>query len=193
MDGFEPIRGALAVASRAVLHVQPSRNLFDSRFRFLGIAGHRVGCAKRAMRLYRGLNEPYRPERVGAGQPHMFGTDFTDCPYTALQFARGRRGVLLVVDAAAGRLRVSEELWPGGDAKRLMVWGTFDAFLVAAIPARQLRVHLRRKGIVAASRSYKATVLKRAIETWIEGREEVACPSARGSPASPENRDPVRW
>jgi hypothetical protein len=91
------------------------------------------------MRLYRGLNEPYRPERVGAGQPRMFGTDFTDCPLTALQFARGRRAVVLVVDADDGRLRMSEELWPGVDAKRLMVWGKFDPFIVATIPAKELR------------------------------------------------------
>lgn len=37
------------------------------------------------MKLYRGLKEPYRPEKVGAGQGRMFGTDFTDCPFTALR------------------------------------------------------------------------------------------------------------
>lgn len=50
------------------------------------------------MRLYRGLKEPYRPEKVtpSPGQP-VVGTDFTDCPRTALRYAEGRRGVVLVV------------------------------------------------------------------------------------------------
>jgi hypothetical protein len=37
------------------------------------------------MRLYRGLKESYRPEKIvpTPGQP-LVGTDFTDCPLTAL-------------------------------------------------------------------------------------------------------------
>jgi hypothetical protein len=46
------------------------------------------------MRLYRGLKETYKPERV---LPGLSGTDFTDCPFRALQYAQGRNGQLLVV------------------------------------------------------------------------------------------------
>jgi len=47
------------------------------------------------MRLYRGLKNPYRPELVGAGQGSIFGTDFTDCPFTALRYAAGSRGTVI--------------------------------------------------------------------------------------------------
>jgi hypothetical protein len=126
------------------------------------------------MRLYRGLTEPYRAERVVAGAggsgPFGAGTDFTDCPYTALQYARARRGCVLVLDvvAEASPPRVTEELWPNSRAKRLMVWGPFDDFIVANIPASQLRGHVRRKGIVAASDEHKTVVLRDAVEDWIE-------------------------
>ena len=49
------------------------------------------------MRLYRGLKNPYRPERVGASRS-AGGTDFTDCPAIALRYAQGSRSVVLVVD-----------------------------------------------------------------------------------------------
>ncbi|MBN2193310.1 MAG: hypothetical protein JW751_10885, partial [Polyangiaceae bacterium] len=45
--------------------------------------------------LYRGLTLPYdanHASRCGDG------TDFTDCPYTALLYAKGPKGVVLVVD-----------------------------------------------------------------------------------------------
>lgn len=119
------------------------------------------------MRLYRGLNEAYRPEKVGVGMGRMFGTDFTDCPFTALQYARGRRGFVLVLDAVEGRTRVTEELWPDVRAKRLMVWGRFDHLVVATIPAKELRTHVRRKGMVSTSDDYKASVLKKALADWI--------------------------
>jgi len=45
------------------------------------------------MRLFRGLKHRYRPERVS-----RWGTDFTDCPFTALQYAQGRYGVFIVLD-----------------------------------------------------------------------------------------------
>lgn len=64
------------------------------------------------MRLYRGLKKPYRPELVGAGKGSIFGTDFADCPFTALQYAAGSRGAVIVVDVPDDDrpLRVSEEL-----------------------------------------------------------------------------------
>jgi len=123
-------------------------------------------------RLYRGLKEPYDPEKVGGrqtgggGRP---GTDFTDCPYAALQYAKGRRGVLLVVEVPADERRVREELWGfrDGGPKRLMLWGAFDEFIVAEIPAKELRKHVRRKGVVAGGDDLKARVLEQAVEDWI--------------------------
>jgi hypothetical protein len=118
------------------------------------------------MKLYRGLKEPYRPEKVGAGQGRMFGTDFTDCPFAALRYARGRRAVVLVVGLDEGQARVTEETWPDASAKRIMVWGSFDDFIVAMIPAQELRAHVRRKGIVTSSDEHKAYVVECAIRDW---------------------------
>ncbi len=59
-------------------------------------------------------------------------------------------------------------LWHiGAGPKRLMVWGRFDEFIVAEIPAKELRKHVRRKGVVAAGDDYKASVLVQAVEEWI--------------------------
>ena len=48
-------------------------------------------------RLYRGLSRPYRNGQLDT-ERFLQGTNFTDCPMAALTFARGRNGVLLVVD-----------------------------------------------------------------------------------------------
>jgi hypothetical protein len=117
------------------------------------------------MRLYRGLKEPYDPSRIARG---MSGTDFTDCPYEALLYATGRKGVVLVLDVPEGSARVSEELWPNSKAKRLMVWGRFDNYIVAQLPAKELRAQVRRKGIVAASHEEKSWVLRRYIEQRLQ-------------------------
>jgi hypothetical protein len=113
-------------------------------------------------RLYRGLKEPYdptRPAAVGAS-----GVDFTDCPLTALMYAHGRRGVVLVVDVEPDAARVSEELWLNQEAKRFMFWGSsFKDLVVAQIPAKELRAQVRRRGIVTASPPEKAMVLRRYI------------------------------
>jgi hypothetical protein len=63
----------------------------------------------------------------------LISTDFTDCPHTALLYARGKRGVVLVVDIPADTTRVTEELWLAGPARRLMIWGEFDRFIVAIL------------------------------------------------------------
>jgi hypothetical protein len=111
------------------------------------------------LRLYRGLTRPYAPVRVQRAS----GTDFTDCPFTALRYAASPKGMVLVLDAPAGSPRVREELWLVTSAKRFMIWGPFDDFIVAELPAKELRAHVRRKGVVAASDEYKAAVLRRAI------------------------------
>jgi hypothetical protein len=122
------------------------------------------------MRLYRGLKEPYRPEKVVPPPGHRFGgTDFTDCPLAALRYANARRGVLLVLDAPPDTLRVTEELWfPGAAARRFMAWGKFDKFLTAVLPAKNLRAFIRAKGVAGQSDEYKAMVLERAIRERLD-------------------------
>jgi len=56
----------------------------------------------------------------------------------------------LVLDAPA-TARVSEELWLGAKARRLMFWGDFAPLVVAVIPAKDLRAQVRRKSIASAS------------------------------------------
>lgn len=113
-------------------------------------------------RLYRGLKGPYDPARttvVGAS-----GVDLTDCPLTALMYAVGRRGVVLVVDVEEGATRVSEEFWLNQEARRFMFWGSsFKDLVIAQIPAKELRAQVQRRGIVAASAPEKAMVLRRYI------------------------------
>jgi hypothetical protein len=109
------------------------------------------------LRLYRGLTRPYDPARVRGAA----GTDFTDCPFTALRYAAGSKGVVLVLEAPLGPRRVTEELWLDSGARRYMVWGAFDDLLLAELPAKELRA--RVGGVVAMSDAYKASVLRRAI------------------------------
>ncbi|MBK6463385.1 MAG: hypothetical protein IPF92_20610 [Myxococcales bacterium] len=111
------------------------------------------------LRLYRGLKGPYDPARaIVAGSS---GVDFTDCPLTALLYAHGPRGVVLVVDVEPGDARVTEELWLGQEARRFMFWGrSFAAAVTAEIPAKELRAQLRKRGIVTASPPDRANVLR---------------------------------
>jgi len=123
--------------------------------------GALAGMTPKPLRLYRGLTRPYAPGHV---QPaRVGGIDFTDCPFTALRYAASPRGVVLVLDVPPGHQRVREELWMVSSAKRFMFWGAFEEFLVAELPAKELRAHVRCKGVVAASDEYKAAVLRRAI------------------------------
>jgi hypothetical protein len=120
------------------------------------------------MRMYRGLKEPYDPTRTT--EDRFFSTDFTDCVYTALRYAVGRRGVILVLDVPDGAARVSEELWIGPKAKRLMFWGRFDDFITAELPAKELRAQVRRKGIVNLSDEDKSFVLGKYIRERLSER-----------------------
>jgi hypothetical protein len=117
-------------------------------------------------RLYRGLKGPYDPTRAivqGAS-----GVDFTDCPFTALSYATGRRGVLLVVDVNDGTARVSEEFWLNRGARRFMIWTSFADLVIAEMPAKELRAQIRRRGIVTASHEDKAMILGTYIERRIK-------------------------
>jgi hypothetical protein len=123
------------------------------------------------MRLYRGLKGPYRSDRVAGDR--LSGTDFTDCPTTALRYAEGSRGHLLVLEVAEqerAALRVTEELWLNGRATRYMVWGKFDACIVAAIRAKDLRAQLQREGMRSAPDASKAWILRIAIDEEIQRR-----------------------
>jgi hypothetical protein len=115
-------------------------------------------------RLYRGLKEPYRPDwTVPTREGRLGGTDFTDCPATALRYAQGRRGVVLVLEIPPDAPRFTEELWLAGRAKRFIAWGNFDEFLVATLPAKELRALVRVKGVAGESDEYKSLVLRRAV------------------------------
>jgi hypothetical protein len=93
------------------------------------------------MRVYRGLKQPYKPEKCSArisAPAQLQGTDFTDCPYAALLYAHGPRGVVLVVDVGPGDpVQVSEELWPGMRDQPIMVWGILHQFTRAVFPAKE--------------------------------------------------------
>lgn len=67
--------------------------------------------------------------------------------------------MVLVLDVPDGAAGVSEELWIGPTAKRLVFWGRFDGFIIAELPAKELRARVRRKGIVTLPDEGKAFVL----------------------------------
>lgn len=115
------------------------------------------------MRLYRGLTKQYKPEQ----RPHgLEGVNFTDNPYDALLYARGRQGQFLVLDVPDNEdeMRVRKALWLNDHAERLMVFGPFDQYIVGIIPAKELRKIIRGKGMAAMSDDYKTEVLESAID-----------------------------
>lgn len=122
------------------------------------------------MRLYRGLTKQYQTEKVSSAD--LDGVDFTDCPFTALLYARGSRGVVLVLDVSveAMGMKVTEEQWLGVPARRFMVRGKFDSFVVGVFPAKDLRAVIRRKGVAATAEDYKAALLKREISDQLRER-----------------------
>lgn len=146
------------------------------------------------MRLYRGLRERYRPELiVPTPGTTPVGTDFTDCPLTALRYANAPRGVVLVLDVPTevidGR-KFTEELWLGmGRAKRFMAWGRFDEFITAVLAAKELRALVRVKGVASLGDEYKAALLRRTIKDRLD--EAPSGPeSASGAPTSRAARLP---
>ena len=119
-------------------------------------------------RLFRGLKRPY--DSALTGTDRTSNTDFTDCPFTALRYATGARGVVLVVDVAKGAARFSEELWLDRGAKRFMIWGAFEKCIVAEVLAKELRAQVRRRGVVTASDGMKASILRQYIADHLRDR-----------------------
>ena len=76
----------------------------------------------------------------------------------------------------AGPPRVTEEVWPGRKAKRLMVWGTFDTYVAGLIQAKELRVEVRRRGMAALGDEGRSRVLRRRIDELLA---TAGAPSAR--------------
>ena len=125
------------------------------------------------MRLYRGLKNPYRSELVN--RTRHAGTDFTDCPATALLYARSSRGVLLAVDVdidddQAVPARVTKELWLDKSSSRFMLWGRFDDLIVASFPAKDLRTRLRRERVRNAAHASNAYALRAIIDDELRSR-----------------------
>ena len=129
------------------------------------------------MRLYRGLKNPYRPERVDLTR-RTGGTDFTDCPAIALRYAQGYRAAVLVVDIDPDErldsAKLTQEFWFVRDAKRFMIWGRFDQFVTAVIPAKDLRTQLRLRGLRNALDDAKASFLRGFIDRELRDRQ--LCP-----------------
>ncbi len=122
-----------------------------------------ISARARPLRLYRGLTRAYDPERVAGGRSSS--TNFTDCPYTATAYAPGRNGVVLVLDVPRDAACVSEELWlVAGSAKRFVIWGRFDAFVIATIPAKELRAEVRRAGVVTLPDDDKGMLLRARVD-----------------------------
>jgi hypothetical protein len=136
------------------------------------------------MRLYRGLAEPYCPERVAAHRKKSGDSpNFTDCPFAALGYAQGRKGVLLVLDVpddVAERV-VHEQLWLRSDAKRLQIWGSFDAFIVATLSAKELRAELKRRGMskLSVTDRDRSWTLRRVVEAQLANAARMARAAAR--------------
>lgn len=114
------------------------------------------------LRLYRGLKGAYDPTRVA--RDGFAGVDFTDCPYQALRFAAGSRGVVLVLDVPENLRRLHEAYWFGPNARRFQIHGLFEEFLIACIPAKDLRTHLRGKGMRTLCTEDKSYMLACHIE-----------------------------
>lgn len=131
------------------------------------------GTRERSMtRLYRGLSRPYRPEQVDTKEL-LHGTNFTDCPMAALAYAPGRNGVLLIVDVPDdAEVGMSDAIWSldGSGPSRVMLWGCpFDPYIVAEVPAKELRAEVRKRVVITLPDSEKGRILVRYLEQRISG------------------------
>jgi hypothetical protein len=142
-----------------------------------------LAVASDSMRLYRGLKNPYRPELVVTSRLAS-GTDFTDCPATALLYAQSSRGALLVVDIDVNertslRARVTKELWLGAESERFMLWGRFDDRITAIFSAKDLRTRLRQERLRNAAHAAKSYALRAIIDDELRSRSLRAKLAAR--------------
>lgn len=98
------------------------------------------------MRLARGLTRQYKPLKLGLRELKVdAASSFTDCPYIALELARGAKGVVLVIDGPPqSEELVHEAICLRTNAKRFIVDGSFDDFVVATLPAKDLRAEVKR-------------------------------------------------
>jgi hypothetical protein len=97
--------------------------------------------------------------------------NFTDCAYTALNYASGPRGVVLVLDVAVNSgIKLREELWLVKRAKRFIVWSAFDGFLAGILAAKDLRKRLQQKGMRTLPDEDKNMILARLIHETLTGR-----------------------
>ena len=140
------------------------------------MAEHEAGDGRRkdqVIRLYRGLSRAYRSGKLDK-EKSLQGPNFTDCPMAALIYARGRNGVLLVVDLPEdAEISMSEAIWSldGSGPRRFMLrGGAFDPYVVAEIPAKELRAEIRKKGVRSLSDSDKSRVLVRYLKQRISQR-----------------------
>ena len=92
---------------------------------------------------------------------------------SALAYARGRNGVLLVVDVPEdAEIRMSDALWSldGSGPRRVMLRGCpFDSYIVAEVPAKELRAEVRKKGVRTLPDREKGRILVRYLEQRIAG------------------------
>ena len=78
--------------------------------------------------------------------------NFTDCPCTAALYTVGRRGqvpgqvLVLEIPDEVVEVRVRKQFWLNDKAENLMVWGRFDDYIMAILPAKELRARVRTKG-----------------------------------------------
>jgi hypothetical protein len=133
-----------------------------------------LAVASDSMRLYRGLKNPYRPDLVVTSRLAS-GTDFTDCPATALLYAQSARGVLLVADIDTNertslRARVTKALWLDAASERFMLWGRFDDRITAIFSAKDLRTRLRRERLRNAAHTAKSYALRAIIDDELRSR-----------------------
>jgi hypothetical protein len=72
--------------------------------------------------------------------------------------------LVLDIPEEMAEVRVRKQFWLDDKAERLMVWGRFDDYIAAILPAKELRARVRAKGMAAMPDSYKSDVLKGAID-----------------------------
>lgn len=102
-------------------------------------------------------------------------SNFTDCPYAALQYSKGPGGVLLVIDLPDnGSVHVQEAIWtikPDPTAPlRFLLRRAFDRHITAELPAVELRKRLRRPGYSKMSDRDRSRTLRYIVEQMVEER-----------------------